>query len=61
MTILGLMKLQSLKKRGSKLAKPNIQVAILETTTSNISRFEDKLRDINLLPFKPIGIDVFSG
>ncbi|MCH2021243.1 MAG: arsenosugar biosynthesis radical SAM protein ArsS [Saprospiraceae bacterium] len=54
------MKLQSLKRRGSKLAKSNIQLAILETTTSNISRFEDKLRDINLMPFKPIGIDIFQ-
>ncbi|MDC0231300.1 arsenosugar biosynthesis radical SAM protein ArsS [Aureispira] len=54
------MKLQSLKKRGSKLAEANIQVAILETTTSYITRFEDKLSEINLMPFKPIGIDVFQ-
>jgi len=54
------MKLQSLKKRNSKLASPNIQVAILEKTTEDIPKFENKLRDINLIPFKPVGIDIFQ-
>lgn len=54
------MKLQSLKRRGSKLAQANVQIAILEETTSKLTRFEDKLRDINLVPFRPTGIDIFQ-
>lgn len=54
------MKLQTLKKRGDKLAAANIQVAILEDTTKNIPFFEKKLRDLNYTPFKPSGIDIFQ-
>jgi len=54
------MKVQTLKKRGSKLATPNIQVAILEETTPQVTKFEDKIKDINLIPFRPTGIDVFQ-
>lgn len=54
------MKTKSLKRRGSKLAKPNIQIAILEETTPKVTRFSDKLRDINLVPFRPTGIDIFQ-
>jgi radical SAM/Cys-rich protein len=54
------MKLQTLKKRNSKLASPNIQVAILEETTQNITKFEHKISGLNLVPFKPVGIDIFQ-
>ncbi len=53
-------KLQSLKRRGSNLAVPSIQIAILEETTSKIPSFGNKLGDINLLPFKPTGLDIFQ-
>lgn len=54
------MKLQTLKKRGSKLATPNVQIAILEDTTPKITKFEHKLQDINLMPFRPTGLDIFQ-
>ncbi len=54
------MKLQTLKKRGSKLAAANIQVAILEDTAKNIPSFEKQLRDLNYTTFKPSSIDIFQ-
>ncbi|BDS11988.1 arsenosugar biosynthesis radical SAM (seleno)protein ArsS [Aureispira anguillae] len=54
------MKLQTLKKRGSKLATPNIQIAILEETTPQVTKFEHKLQDINLMPFKPTKLEIFQ-
>lgn len=54
------MKLQSLKRRGSKLAKPNVQVAILEETTPKVTRFGDKLQGLDLMPLRPTGIDIFQ-
>lgn len=54
------MKLQTLKKRGSKLATPNIQIAILEETTPKVTKFEHKLQDINLMPFRPTNLEIFQ-
>lgn len=54
------MKLQTLKKRGSKLATPNIQIAILEETTPKITKFEHQLQGINLVPFKPTALEIFQ-
>lgn len=54
------MKLETLQKRNNKLAQPNIQVAILEESTPQIPKFKDKLNDIGLLPFQPIGIDILQ-
>lgn len=54
------MKLQTLKKRGSKLATPNIQIAILEETTPRVTKFEKQLKDLNLMPFKPTKLEIFQ-
>jgi radical SAM/Cys-rich protein len=54
------MKLQTLKKRGSKLATPNIQIAILEETTPSVTKFEKQLKDLNLMPFKPTKLEIFQ-
>lgn len=54
------MKLQTLKKRGSKLAVPNFQIAILEDTTPKVTKFSDKLEGLNLMPFRPVGLDIFQ-
>jgi radical SAM/Cys-rich protein len=54
------MKLQTLKKRGSKLATPNIQIAILEETTPKVIKFEKQLKDLNLMPFKPTKLEIFQ-
>ena len=54
------MKLQTLKKRGSKLATPNIQIAILEETTPKVTKFEKQLEDLNLMPFKPTQLEIFQ-
>lgn len=53
------MKLETLKKRDSKLAMPNVQVAILEET-SKITKFDEKLDKIGLFPLRPTAIDVFQ-
>lgn len=54
------MTLQTLKKRGSKLATPNVQIAILEETTPQITPFADKLHTIGLMPLRPTQLDVFQ-
>jgi radical SAM/Cys-rich protein len=54
------MKLQTLKKRGSKLATPNIQIAILEETTPKVTKFEQQLQNLNLMPFKPTQLEIFQ-
>lgn len=54
------MKLQTLQKRGSKLAMPNVQVTILEETTPSITPFGEKLDSIGLMPFRPVAIDIFQ-
>jgi radical SAM/Cys-rich protein len=54
------MKLQTLKKRGSKLAVPNFQIAILEDTTPKVTKFAHQLQGINLMPFRPVGLDIFQ-
>lgn len=54
------MKLQTLKKRGSKLAAPNFQIAILEDTTPKVTKFAHQLQGMNLMPFRPTGLDVFQ-
>lgn len=53
------MSLQTLKKRGSKLAVPNYQIAILEETTK-VAPFGSKLNDLGLMPFRPTGLDIFQ-
>ena len=53
------MKLQTLKKRGSKLATPNVQVAILEETAKT-TKFGKKLKEIGLMPLHPTAIDIFQ-
>ncbi len=54
------MKLQTLKKRGSKLAMPNIQIAILEDTTPKVTKFAHQLQGINLMPFRPTSLEIFQ-
>ena len=53
------MKLQTLKKRGSKLATPNVQVAILEETAKT-TKFGKKLKEIGLMPLHPTAIVIFQ-
>ncbi len=54
------MKLQTLKKRGSKLATPNVQVAILEETTPKVTPFADKIVPFGFETFRPTAIDIFQ-
>lgn len=54
------MTLQTLKKRGSKLATPNVQIAILEETAPQITPFSDKLDTIGLMPLQPTSLDIFQ-
>lgn len=54
------MKTKSLQKRGHKLAKANMQIAILEESLPNIPSFSSKLVDNNLGPLKPTGLDIFQ-
>ncbi len=53
------MKLQTLKKRGSQLARPNIQVSILEQT-SKVTKFSDQLHQLELWPLRPTGVEIFQ-
>ncbi|MCP4442203.1 MAG: radical SAM/Cys-rich domain protein [Aureispira sp.] len=54
------MKLQSLKRRGSKLASANLQVTILEETTKDLPKFEDKLKEIDLFPLKTTPLEILQ-
>lgn len=54
------MKLQSLKRRGSKLASANLQVTILQETTNNLIQFKDKLKEVDLYPLRPLPLEILQ-
>lgn len=57
------MSTKSLKSTGNKLADPDYQLEILHdhhSENDDLPKFEDKLSEIGLFPFKPTRIEIFQ-
>lgn len=54
------MKLESLKKRGSQLAKAAAQVELLEKPVEGIPSFADKLETFGFLPLRPKQLEILQ-
>lgn len=55
--------IESLKKRNSQLSESERQLDILDNglfESGKLERFQDKIRDFGLWPFKPTGIEIFQ-
>lgn len=53
-------KRQSLQRRGSQLAQAAIQTAILGDTDKQVAKFENKLKEYDMYPLRPTGIDILQ-
>ncbi len=55
--------IESLKKRKSQLSESERQIEILDNglfQSGKLDRFQDKLKDSGLWPFKPTGVEIFQ-
>ena len=52
--------MKSLKALASSLADSDEQIAVLQKDNGKYPRFEQKLEEINLLPLKPVGTEIFQ-